>query len=568
MDMPKTARAHALWVGILLLTGFLYQSPGYLYASTDPASAAANAKSHDLLQQYQEILANDPDGSVQQRRKLGPLSLLSAVETSLTKSLNLIIQKETVNIAEGQYQSQGGAFALMFTGGISYGLNATKLDSVAQAQIPYPALDANQTTTTLTLSKQLRTGPALSLSSQLLRNDYKEDMMALYAGAPNPKTTAIVKLEAKVPLLNGAGHLAASAETAARLGYEAEQYTYQQAISENTLAVVQKYWDYRAAFFAYDVNLSIQGMLEKWLEQIQNNPGQQSTLSLNNQQQTIVLSTLRAKLADASRETSISRQNITTTRQALAMAMGIDATDFGKLAIPSDNLDVDSISLDSNKAAYQQHLTTMAMDERSDLKSLSFKIKAADALIESAENNLKPHLDLIGNIGYTGINENSGIDEYLSAATDRQKGESWAIAASFSYPLGNQAAKGNLLSQNATRRITAIQQSNLIRQIKSQLTIDIASLEHWHSSYKSAQTSVQQYWKALNIAAQNPIKSNSDLTDLLDLQDKLRDANINRNEALNSFAKAIASIRFNSGTLVEMEEGKTIIDLKRLTTPP
>jgi hypothetical protein len=67
---------------------------------------------------------------------------------------------------------------------------------------------------------------------------------------------------------------------------------------------------------------------------------------------------------------------------------------------------------------------------------------------------------------------------------------------------------------------------------------------------------------------QAPIGNNSDLADLLDLQEKLRDAELSRSDTLNGFAKAIATARFNSGTLVGLEGEKTIIDLERLTTLP
>lgn len=523
----------------------------------------------DLLGLYQKAAADNPDGYVQQLKRLGTIGLLEAVETSLVKSLALNIQQETVNIAKGQYRSQGGAFDLTLIGGGGYGRNAMKLDSASRAMIPYEALDSYQATTSVGLSQQLRTGPVISFTSQLLRTEYTDHQMARYAATADPKTTAIVKLEAKIPLLNGAGRFAASGETAALLTYEAGQYDYVHAIFQNTLNVVQKYWDYKAAFFAYDVNVSMESLIRQLLDREQGgSAAAASPGDMESDQQSIVLNTLKARLADASRNTSQARQNITTTRQAFALALGIEPVNYGKLEVPADDFDLDGIELDTEEAAYLQHLTETAMNHRPDLKSLSLKVEAAEVLVEKAKNNLKPRLDLIGSVGYTGLDEDSGVDGYLASATDVEDGEAWSAGATFSYPLGNNTAEGLLLVQDTTRKIGVMQRDDLKRQISSQLTVDIASLKRWIASLKQVNTSVEKYWQALYEMMQTPINNNSDLADLLDLQEKLRDAEISRSDTLNGFAKAIAAARFNSGTLVRLEGEKTIFDVESLTTLP
>jgi outer membrane protein len=555
---------------LLLIIATLCLSPVFLCAATDDYFAQLVSKlPSDLLALYQRTVDADPDGSVQQRQKLGSIGLLEAVETSMAKSLALTIQEETVNIAEGQYQSQSGAFNCILSGGISYGLNTTKLDSVSQkAAIPFKALNANQTTTSLTLSKQLRTGPTLSLSSQLLRNDYTNDLMATLNETANPETTAIVKLEATIPLLNGAGHLAAATETAAQFTYVAAEYDYLQSISTNTLTVVQRYWDYKTAFFAYDINLAIEGLVRQLLDREKSRSVNQSSLNLDPTHHSIILSTLTAKLSDVSRDTSLARQEITNTRQALALALGIEATNFANLGVPREEFKLDNVSLPKNESTYLNHLTQTAMNHRPDLKSLTLRVRAADLLLDKAKNNLKPHLNLIGNVGYTGLNENSGVDDYISSTIDVKDGEFWTVGVSFSYPLGNQTAKGLLKAQNSTKKIGTLQQDQLIREITSQLTVDIASLKHWASSLNQAKNSVEEYWHAVTIVRQSPLRNNTDLINLLDLQQKLRDAIINLSDAQNGFAKEIALIRFNSGTLVGLADEKSVINLERLTTLP
>lgn len=570
MNISTSGRVIAASTILLLLTASLCLVPGLPYAAetAGPNQPMAEIPS-DLLGLYQKAAADKPDGYVQQLKKLGAIGLLEAVETSLTKSLTLNIQQETVNIAKGQYQSQGGAFDLTLTGGGGYGRNAMKLDSFSRAIVPYEALDSYQTTTSLGLSQQLRTGPVISFTSQLLRTEYTDHLMAQYAATADPKTTSIVKLEARIPLLNGAGRFAASGETAALLTYEAGQFDYVHAIFQNTLNVVQRYWDYKAAFFAYDVDVSMESLIRHLLDRQQGRSmADGSAGEMNGDQQSIILSTLNARLADAVKNTSQARQNITTTRQAFALALGIEPANYGKLAVPADDFNLDNIVLDTAEADYLKHLTETAMNHRPDLKSLSLKVKAAEVLVEKARNNLNPRLDLIGSVGYTGLDEDSGVDGYLASATDVEDGEAWSAGASFSYPLGNHAAEGLLLVQDTTRKISVMQRDDLKRQISSQLTVDIAALKSWISSLKQINTSVEEYWEALSAIMQTRIKNNSDLADLLDLQEKLREAEINRSDTLNGFAKAIATARFNSGTLVGLAGEKTIIDLESLTTLP
>jgi outer membrane protein TolC len=569
MNMPATGHVIAAST-FLLLAALLCSVDGFPSAAeAADLDRPVAGPSLDLLGLYQKAAAENPDGYVQQFKKLGAIGLLEAVETSLAKSLALNIQKETVNIAKGQYQSQGGAFDLTLVGGGGYGKNAMKLDSFSRAIVPYEALDSYQTTTSLGLSQQLRIGPVISFTSQLLRTEYTDHRMAQYAATADPKTTAIVKLEAKIPLLNGAGRFAASGETAALLTYEAGQYDYVNAIFQNTLSVVQKYWDYKAAFFAYDVNVSMENLIRQLLDRQQGgSTASASSGEMDGDQQSIILNTLKARLADASRSTSQARQNITTTRQAFALALGIEPANYGKLAVPADDFNLDGIELDTAEADYLQHLTESAMNHRPDLKSLSLKVKAAEVLVDKARNNLKPRLDLIGSVGYTGLDEDSGVDGYLASATDVEDGEAWSAGATLTYPLGNNTAEGLLLVQDTTRKISAMQQNDLKRQISSQLTVDIAALKRWIANLKQVNTSVEKYWQALYKMMQAPIGNNSDLADLLDLQEKLRDAELSRSDTLNGFAKAIATARFNSGTLVGLEGEKTIIDLERLTTLP
>ncbi|WP_167505879.1 TolC family protein [Desulfosediminicola flagellatus] len=520
-----------------------------------------------LLNLYRKAAVDDPDGYVKQLEKVGSISLLEAVKTSLKKSLALDIQEETVNIAKGQYQSQGGAFDYTVSLSGGYGFNSAKLDSVSQAAIPFTALDSNQATTSLAVSKQLRTGPQFSLSSQLIQTDYTDQLMARYAGTADPKTTAIVKLEVKIPLLNGVGRFAASAETASRLNYEAGQYEYIQSIFQNTLNIVEEYWEYKAAYAVYDVNLSMESMIRKLLERETGRMDVASQAGPDSDQK-IRLSTLNAKLADASRDTSLARQNITTARQAFALDLGVDVTDFGTLPVPADDFNLDEISLKMAETAYLNYLTELAMNNRPDLKSLNLKVKSSEVLVEKAKNNLQPRLDFVGSAGYLGLSEDSGLDGYLSSATDTEKGELWAVGISCSYPIGNQTAKGAFFAEDSSRKINVIQRNELLRQISSQLTVDLASLEHQISNLKQVNISVQKYWQAMIESATLQIENNSDLVNLLDLQEKLREAELDRSAASKDLAKAIASARFHSGTLVGQEGDKTIFNLERLTTLP
>ncbi len=569
--MNMSAAAHAIAAStLLLLSALLCPMEGFVSAAeTADLDWPMAGPPLDLLGLYQKAAVDDPDGFVQQFKKLGGIGMLEAVDTSLAKSLALNIQQETVTIAKGQYQSQGGAFDLTVIGGGSYGKNAMKLDSFSRAMIPYKALDSYQTTTSLGVSQQLRTGPVISFTSQLLRTEYTDDLMARYAATADPKNTAIVKLEAKIPLLNGAGRFAASAETAALLTYEAGQYDYVHAIFQNTLSVVQKYWDYKAAFFAYDVNVSMESLIRQLRDRQQSGTmADDSAGNMNGDQKFIILSTLNARLADAERNTSQARQNIATTRQSFALALGIEPENYGKLAVPVDDFNLDDIVLDTKEADYLEHLTETAMNHRPDLKSLGLKVKAAEVLVEKARNNLKPRLDVIGSVGYVGLDEDSGVDGYLASATDVEDGEAWSAGATFSYPLGNHTAEGLMLVQDATRKISVMQRDDLKRQISSQLTLDIAALKRWISSLKQVNTSVEKYWQAIYKMMQTRIANNSDLADLLDLQEKLREAEISRSDTMNGFAKAIATVRFNSGTLVGLAGEKTVIDLERLTTLP
>lgn len=546
-------------VVICLSVGSWY---GVAAAAAEPAEATER-----LLSIYRQAAVDSPDGYVQQLKEFGSIDLLKAVKMSLGKSLTLNVQEETVNIAKGQYQSQGGLFDITASLNGGYGRNATKLDSVQRSVAPFQVLENNQTTISFDLSKQLRFGPAVSFTSQMAQTNYTDELMATSAGMADPKTTAVVKLQLKIPLLKGAGDSVAAGETSAKYSYEASKFQYVQAILQNTLNVVQKYWDYRTAYSSYDVNLSMESLIG-WLQKREMDSTEVGSSQVQSNDRQIIQSTLHAKLADASRDSSQARQNITLARQAFALELGLGAADLGKLPVPADDFKLDDVGLDMEETAYLDYLTQMALANRPDLKSLDLKKQSADILVAQAENNLKPTFDLIGGAGYVGQSEHSDSEGFSSSISDTDKGEIWVIGFSCAYPFGNETAKGALLAQNSSRRITVIQRDDLVRQITSQLTVEIGALEQQMSSLKQANISVTKYWQAVQNALTPQIKNAADLINFIDLQEKLREAELDRLTSLNNLAKAIAAVRFYTGTLVVLEDESATINHENLITLP
>lgn len=209
-----------------------------------------------------------------------------------------------------------------------------------------------------------------------------------------------------------------------------------------------------------------------------------------------------------------------------------------------------------------------ALENRAELGEQQLRVESADVTRRVAENNNLPQLNVVGQAGIQGLDENYG-DAASNNFSDPNF--SWGVGLQFEIPIGNRAARAVYRRSLLQRQQAVEQYRNLIEQI---------SLE-----VKQAQRDVETSWQEMAsfrqsrfaaadalLALQQRQDANEPLTPefvqlKLDRQQELSNRFQQENEAISNYNISIARLEQVKGTLlrynnVVMEEDKLPIARK------
>lgn len=349
------------------------------------------------------------------------LTLKAAVEEALANNLNLTLQQEDTNIAEGSVDIARSRFDKQFNAEAGLeGWDTTPLFQGGAEQEESSRLSA-------ALSKRFTTGTEMQLSWTNTRFDTDASGLLL-----NPSYSSSVELEVSQPLLRGWGE---DIQTGSIIAAEKElsSATYQvDSLAADLAALVKRgYWNLVFAWQDIEVKKLSVTLAEKLLEET-------------------IAKIQAGKLA----EVEIYQPQSEVARReedliAAERAIGV-ADDELKLLLNSSNWLTPFTPVDLPRTEPVQLTAETILDNalahRPDLKAAAMDIDAARIRQKLAEDDLRPDLSLVGGVGYGGIDEEYG--DALDAAAD-DPDTNWRIGLNFTLPLDNSAAKGSLQQARA-----------------------------------------------------------------------------------------------------------------------
>ena len=227
-----------------------------------------------------------------------------AVQATLYKQPEVLISRQDVQTSRGSLQMEAGAFDPTLTGSFDYGVDAYA--PTYWENYLYGIGDRTYTTTesSVSLTKKTRYGFSFGPSVAITRSHGITDYMI-----PTSSNQAIVLFSVNVPLLKGAGKVAADAEEmAARETLEATLLDLEQTISKSVLSTTQAYWAYLAALEALEVFRRMEGDARQTLEDTR-------LLVRGNEQPASDLETFEANLAQKTSQRVAAEQDLFQARQ-------------------------------------------------------------------------------------------------------------------------------------------------------------------------------------------------------------------------------------------------------------
>lgn len=204
-------------------------------------------------------------------------------------------------------------------------------------------------------------------------------------------------------------------------------------------------------------------------------------------------------------------------------------------------------------------LQEKALARRGDVRALATEADTRKAELAASKHQLLPRLDLVGSVGLQGLAGSvaSGEQGELGSSywsSYAMKNVGWSVGLVFEIPLGNRGAeakrdvaslevkRAELMMERATQQVS--EELNVawraVRSMREQLEVTVAAAQ-------VAQTKVdneQERYRAGKTSAQN----------LTLMQAELVREQLNKEQALADFNKALVELRTASGTLLDREK--------------
>jgi outer membrane protein TolC len=474
------------------------------------------------------------------------LTLGDALTATLNKNPRIERAQQQLEMQKGVLMAAGAPFdpRIATSGeGVQEGTSdtASSRDALARAL-----------TYRVSFQKQLRDGVLLAPTVSSMRTS----LSSLPNDASNRTT---VGLNVTVPLLKDRrGVLTAAPERAAEDGYEASRLTLQHATAETLFDTAVAYWNYLAAQKRVAAYASSEARAQQLVEDTR-------ILVDASERAPADLVQMRGNGAAKRVTRMAAEQSLAEARQQLGLAMGAPAVDIA--ALPAASTDFPSSSTDRGCQAVDD-LRATAAGQRADLAALHRRQRSADVLLEAARHDLRSRLDLLMGVGYTGLQPGAGYNRFLSSVYGNVPGVDFSFQFSHQMAAANVGAKGRLLQSLSIRDEQRIAEDDLRRHIAAAVDLACDSLNRSRLVRHESETAVS----LLQTTVQSEIRKfqlgMATLFDVIQAQDGLTNAMLGDIAAEQGYAVAIATVRFQTATLVQMNAGTPTFDVSVLLSPP
>jgi outer membrane protein TolC len=346
-----------------------------------------------------------------------------------------------------------------------------------------------------------------------------------------------VGVDVLLPLARGRGATAVAApERAALIEYDASLLTLEHERAVSVLNTVGAYWQLRAAQEFADIAAQSVEFQEQLVELTQGLIDTQLLAGAD-------ISRVRAAEARARAPFEDARNNVKYARVALAIAMGVAATeDDATLPLAGD-----PFPRAPDMAVFERTgLVDHALDSRQDLVAATLQEEAGRTLEEAARQNRKPVLDLSLRTWFT-----AGDDTFGKAA-DRWVGPSAGVSLQFEKPLGNNTLEGQFAQAQAAARQRQIAQLDLDRQIRLGVIQATETLRESASRVQQALAAVNFYQNTIDAELERFRQQlgSTTLIDVVVTEQQQIDALLALVSARLDLAQRIVRLRFETGTMV------------------
>lgn len=496
------------------------------------------------------FLITIPKSGHSQSSQQNRLTLLDAVNLTLSNNPQIRIQKKVVESSEGSLLRVRGEFDAKLTSEFVHRRETTPV--LESQNNGLSELNSNSLSYRIGINKQFRSGFSVDTGIQM---DRTEDNLIDHT----TRNTAKVNLALEVPLLKARGKkITTAAETAAEISYEISRRNLQFRISEIIFNTVSAYWDYVASW----KNLQI---LKETEDRAYLLVKEAETLIKADELPRADIQQPYANAADKTALRIAAEQNLFEAKQRLGLSIGLDYDSINELSLPEVDFPMIAEPLIANSAKTESFVS-QAITQRQDYLAVKESQNYTQVLLDVAMNNLKPLLNVTLDLGYVGFIEGNGATQYFSPIASNVAGLNFSTSISFAWLTGTE--RGLMLESSALHQQAVIETNDLERKIRSNVVVAMEALRQSILELAQYRQANDLHRKAVENERKRIQLGMSTLIDLIFSEDRLTSTLLNQVSAHQRYAKALAQFRFETGTLLQFENGHILIDNKHLITAP
>lgn len=497
----------------------------------------------DAAGNQQIQIISSVDGQLVSSDQLATLARIQAILNILTLDLGVDIEGQVQNLIDAlQDEIREIVRQLRLTSDI-FRLSRANLGVIPEVE-QFLELSAE-----LGSRWQFRSGPALTATLSLLgREDNYADKPLLvgFGDALPPNTFSLsAGLTLDVPLAAGRGKIATSGTSrAAETAVGAQQEVYQHTAAGEALRTVASYWVLAAAEEKAKVLAASVDRQARILDATRR-------LVEADELAAVEANRTEARYAQTAGQLASARQQVTQARVDLAQAMGESPGRLEETPLASE-----PVPAGAGETYDPGAWIDRALRQRDDLAAAALATEATGILESVARTDLRRRVDLSFNASFNAFEE--GVDDrlyeldgYWEAINGTISGPSYGVVLRFDLPFKNRTAKGRLAQARANTSSSRINEADLGRQIRLQLTELTKSLERRRAQLVQVEEGVRQSERALE--ASNSLYGSGEITliDLLSTEEQVTSARLSLVDLRAEIAILEAQIRFEAGELLE-----------------
>jgi outer membrane protein TolC len=495
------------------------------------------------------------------------LTLADAITRALQKNADIVVDRESVNIAEAAVLRADAAYEPMLRGDARLRKHIDPVNSVLsgapQGELA-PTLRSLQTSASVV--QLLPTGATVSVFSGVSRDETNSFFALL-----TPSWSTSLGAEVRQPLLqNRRTDPARRAIRIARVDRTRALSSLRRTASEVTAAVERAYWTVVAARRDVDIRESNVRVAEKQREdtRVRIEAGTQPEADL---------AQTTAEVERRRGEVMVSRENLTRAENALRNLIARDAGDpiWEQPVVPqawSDELAARPVvesNAESNAERNASALIQQAIRNRPELQELAGRLDRQDVEIDAALDRVRPQLDLVASYNGRGLagtrnpdafspfgpivisdDIRGGLGQSLRTIGEHEFPDA-SLGVSFVLPIGNTAAKQDVAIARAVRRQSSATLDAARQHVALEVRNALAALASAEQRIVAAQAALQAAEVQLQAERDRFEAGITNTFFILTRQNELTAAQVAETVAVADRKKAETELARATGTILE-----------------